>query len=255
MADVTETHKQTGQPARFLYIDPRETKPFLSVCIHICCSTVVLRCTERKGLDLFNFCCTIRIDEIIIYRRRSMEKHVGIIIDKDGCELEVWLTYLDQARTEPDHVFVVFDGKTISDFPYKMPDNSDVCVAADQIAQGETSHKDLRTHTDSTTLSSELSDYVDGEVLEPIDQQNLPVAIPKHEGLTFQLFQFGSQRLTAYHQNGNVWVTFGVIRICDNFAINKGTSALEIIAQAVLAPFVSEIQAKVAAGHESNELF
>jgi hypothetical protein len=184
-----------------------------------------------------------------------MEKHVGIIIDEDGCELEVWLTYLDQARTEPEHVFVVFDGKTISDFLYKMPDNSDVCVAADQIAQGETSHKDLRTHTDSTILSSELSDYVDGEVLEPIDQQNLPVAIPKHEGLTFQLFQCGSQRLTAYHQNGNVWVTFGVIRICDNFAINKGTSALETIAQAVLAPFVSEIQAKVAAGRESNELF
>ena len=68
-----------------------------------------------------------------------MQKLAGHVVDEEGFELEVWISLLPWG--EKEHVFVLYGGSQISDFPFQKPnkdselDEATQMIAANPILQ------------------------------------------------------------------------------------------------------------------------
>lgn len=171
-------------------------------------------------------------------------KHEGTIIDSDGCELEVWVAYRDDVPTpEPEVVLIVFDGKTIGNFPYNLPDADKISQAADKITRGDVTEIDLRLMQPAAQSIKPVHDIHDGVIDDADTCQPYQVTVP---------FQYGSKRLTACFAAGKCTVVYGTHKITDSFSIGQANDAMKILALGSLAPHVDEIQHALAAGHQDD---
>jgi|AntRauTorckE6833_2_1112554.scaffolds.fasta_scaffold56017_2 hypothetical protein len=62
-----------------------------------------------------------------------MQKLAGHVVDEDGFELEIWT---DQGPDqEISHVFIMYGGTELGDFPFNSPDKGcELCEAAQLVA-------------------------------------------------------------------------------------------------------------------------
>ncbi|MCA9367896.1 hypothetical protein KC887_06585 [Candidatus Kaiserbacteria bacterium] len=65
------------------------------------------------------------------------QKFCGEVTDEDGFKHEVWVSLLPDDTIE--HVFVMYEGTQVTDFPFGQPNKDcDLSEAAQQVATGRT---------------------------------------------------------------------------------------------------------------------
>ena len=64
-----------------------------------------------------------------------MQTYKGLVEDEQGFEIEVWVDH--GPEREINHVFLIYGGSQIGDFPFSQPDSDDwVQAAANRVAAG-----------------------------------------------------------------------------------------------------------------------
>ena len=61
-----------------------------------------------------------------------MQRIMGHVVDEEGCEHEVWVDTSADATIE--HVYAMFGGAQVTDFPYNQPNKGcEMCEAAQMV--------------------------------------------------------------------------------------------------------------------------
>ena len=68
-----------------------------------------------------------------------MQKHVGHVVDEDDFELEVWVELLPDGAYE--HVYVLYGGSQLGDFPFGHPSQNNELEEAAQMVAADPKHK------------------------------------------------------------------------------------------------------------------
>lgn len=66
-----------------------------------------------------------------------MQYYKGVVVDEHAFEIEVWVENEPESDT-PSHVFLMYGGSQVGDFPFNQPNKHDlVADAANRVAAGD----------------------------------------------------------------------------------------------------------------------